>query len=375
MFSSPRCTCWALQGLNRLQGMDQYCEHKRGKRFAATAALMKGKRCIGLLLAALICYGLAMIFLRWYWTFEPLDIANYQQPPGDVIDFANSNNETGFSYFIVPNIVHFIRLGEKPLSFVEVVCLRAAWIQQRPEHLMIHCDQCEVTRNSYYWHLVKDIPGVSLMNVERPNAIYGLTFSYIQHAADVLRLRVLKKYGGIYLDGDSYIVRSLNEYRRYEMSLGWFPGENIGNQVLVAHKNARFLKLCLDSYRFYRSDQWYWNAGVLPTEMFLLRWPHLVHRVPEKFGVHMLAPMLYGQCSKRWRDFEAIHLLYWHRGYLVKSDTFGSLNVTSVSHYNTTFGEMARLALFGTTQLGAYKIRNISWFRQNALDFSQGACS
>jgi mannosyltransferase OCH1-like enzyme len=32
--------------------------------------------------------------------------------------------------------------------------------------------------------------------------------------ADVLRLLILRRYGGIYLDNDIYVVNSLDKYRR-----------------------------------------------------------------------------------------------------------------------------------------------------------------
>ncbi|CAN7945121.1 unnamed protein product [Ixodes hexagonus] len=209
---------------------------------------------------------------------------------GDVMDFTNANNETGFSTLIVPNIVHFIRLGNLNLSFVEVVCIRAAWIQQRPERLMIHCDECEWTVESTLWDHIKDIPGLTVSHIERPSAIFGVSFNWIQHTSDVVRCRILMSYGGIYLDGDAYLVRSLDDYRRFEMSLGWPAEASLGTQVLVAHKDARFLRLWHESYRFYNPDLWYWNAGELPTRMYLDRWPYLVHRVPEKFGVRNALP-------------------------------------------------------------------------------------
>ena len=65
------------------------------------------------------------------------------------------------------------------------------------------------------------------------------------------------KHGGIYLDNDSFIIRSLDKYRKYEFVINLNENQFMGNQVMIAHKNARFLALWLDSYRFYRSDLWY----------------------------------------------------------------------------------------------------------------------
>lgn len=57
-------------------------------------------------------------------------------------------------------------------------------------------------------------------------------------------------YGGIYLDNDVYLVNSLDKYRYYEMTVSWDGDkEAIGNQVLIANRNARLLRAYFDSYR------------------------------------------------------------------------------------------------------------------------------
>lgn len=302
-----------------------------------------------------------MVGLRNWWS-------------GDIVDFTYADNATGFQFNVVPNIVHFVKLGDEPLGFVEVVCMRAAALQQRPEALMIHCDNCESVKKAPYWDLVKDIPGLALRSIEQPKDIFGVKFGWIQHASDIVRIRVLMEYGGIYLDSDSYLVTSLDSYRRYEMSIGWHPGENVGIQVLVAHKNARYLRLWYNSYRAYRPDLWYWNGGELPTTMFLIPKPDLVHRVPRAFGVHNLANFLYGTCDNAWREYSAIHLLYRHRHYLVPSDTFGPLELNNVDRYNKTFGQMARLVLFGTTKMGKAVLRDNSELRNRHLEYGKGSC-
>ena len=67
------------------------------------------------------------------------------------------------------------------------------------------------------------------------------------------RLLVLKKYGGIYLDNDIYVINNLDKYRRYEFTLGWPDGEWIGNMLLMGHKDARFITQFIDTYQNYRS--------------------------------------------------------------------------------------------------------------------------
>ena len=66
------------------------------------------------------------------------------------------------------------------------------------------------------------------------------------------RLLILKKYGGIYLDNDIYVINNLDKYRRFEFTLGWPDGEWIGNMLLMGHKDARFITQYIDTYKNYR---------------------------------------------------------------------------------------------------------------------------
>ncbi|XP_037510365.1 uncharacterized protein LOC119387130 [Rhipicephalus sanguineus] len=273
----------------------------------------------------------------------------------------------------VPNIVHFIRLGDAPLSFIEVVSIRAAWLQQKPDSLMIHCNNCSATTGSENWKHIKDIPRLTLSYVEKPETIFGIEISCIQHASDVVRIRVLRKYGGIYLDSDSYIVKSLDKYRRYEAAIGWPPRQNIGNQVIVAHKRSEFLRLYCESYRKYRPDLWYYNGGELPTKEILSKKPHLVYRVPCDFGVHEhIVITLFEESNDDWRNFSAVHVFFRHRTYYFPSDKFGPINFETVGRYKANFGKMARLVLTGSTKLGGSTVKNISLLSAENLDYSDG---
>lgn len=84
-------------------------------------------------------------------------------------------------------------------------------------------------------------------------------------------------------------------------------------QILIAHKNARFLRLWLNGYRIYKPTMWYYNAGQYPTEQILQKRPDLIHRVKTKLGVHNVLSKLHEDPAwEEWRQFYAIHLLARH---------------------------------------------------------------
>uniref|UniRef100_A0A146M4C3 Alpha-1,4-N-acetylglucosaminyltransferase n=1 Tax=Lygus hesperus TaxID=30085 RepID=A0A146M4C3_LYGHE len=267
------------------------------------------------------------------------DSVLYEHPD----EFLGFNNVSGTpdGCYIVPNIVHFIRFGLQEFSFVDAVCLLAALKNQKPEKIYLHTD----LPNFYgrHWKVILSTPGISgvieLKYMRVPDQIYGQTLNNLgwrkYHASDIARLQILMKYGGIYLDNDSYIVQSLDTFRKYEMAIGWRPGGNISNQVMVAHKNARFLREWLLTYKdHYDSHGWYYNAGIRPTQEVLSKRPELVHRVSRRFAeYHGVADMLYLSKSDAWMDHYAIHLYVNHMKALVRR------NLSSEATYPVVFNE------------------------------------
>lgn len=232
-------------------------------------------------------------------------------------DFEGFDNETGIQLdtFIVPNYVHFLRVGDsmKEFNFIDTVVVLSALKNQKPEKIFFHTDQ---KFTGHFWNVLVRTEGfmkvVEFVLTEIPEDIYGQKFKQVYHASDILRTRLLMKYGGIFLDNDAYIVGSLDVFRKFEMVLGW-EGIYLGTQVLIAHKDARFLQLWQDSYKDnYIGDLWYYNAGERPTDVILKVRPELIHRVDLLFGVHDLRRKIFQELWPGWRKQYAIHLLVRH---------------------------------------------------------------
>ena len=58
----------------------------------------------------------------------------------------------------------------------------------------------------------------------------------IEHKADVARLELMLEVGGIYLDTDSVIVRSLDGLRRYNVTLGEEAEKGLGKPLPLHSK-------------------------------------------------------------------------------------------------------------------------------------------
>ncbi|KAJ9587789.1 hypothetical protein L9F63_018772, partial [Diploptera punctata] len=266
------------------------------------------------------------------------------------VDFEGFNNETGVNEYIVPNIVHFVRFNQPEFSFVEAVTVLAAFKNQKPDKIMFHTDSSNFTGK--HWEKIVSTPGLvyELVKTTIPDSIFNQKLNegwQVYHGGDVTRIKTLMKYGGIYLDNDAYIIQSLDRFRKFEFTIGWDYKAAMGNQILLANKDARFLPLWLESYKDYHRDKWYENAGFIPTREILEKRPELVHRVNYLFGVHIsFTAKLYKVYWKDWRTLYCVHLLTNHRYYLDKEnyEQYPSFDEENIKNYNYTFGEMAREA-------------------------------
>ena len=86
--------------------------------------------------------------------------------------------------------------------------------------------------------------------------------------------------------------------------------------MLVAHPDARFLRLWLETYReHYVGMLWYYNAGQRPTKLALHARPELVHREPLRLGVHteVVEDLYLRPPDPRWMAEQlAVHLFERH---------------------------------------------------------------
>ncbi|CAG2178310.1 unnamed protein product [Oppiella nova] len=165
-----------------------------------------------------------------------------------------------------------------------------------------------------------------------PTQVFGKNLSegwLIWHASDVSRLQVLQEFGGIYLDRDVYVIKPFNEFLKYEMTIDFESQNTLGSQVLIGHKNARFLRLCYETFRDYDPTKWYVNIGERPVLNVINKQPHIIYRMDGQFGVRPnVCHMLYPKYDKNWRNSYP------------KPPAFSAYNETTVWTVDTTFSYM-----------------------------------
>lgn len=284
------------------------------------------------------------------------------------IDFSKANftNETGNKNgcYLVPNHIHFIRFNIPKITFVEMICILAAFKNQKPDKIIFHRNHNR-SFTGKYWNILENTHGfldiVEYNYMALPTEIFGQSLvgrNGIHHGSDIARIQIMMQYGGIFLDNDVYVISNLNRYRRFEMTLNWDDNQFLGTQVLLAHKDARFLKLWLESYRgAYNKKLWYYNAGERPTKTILWKRPELIHRVKILFGVDTkFIHLTYQTQWPNWKLLKSLHLLIHHQ-YLLQNISGNAtfpveFNEKNIAYYPVTFRDMV---------YDVYQIANITW--------------
>jgi hypothetical protein len=198
---------------------------------------------------------LVFVTITIFWLNKSGDTPNTKliaSSSDDILSFEGFDNQHGASQNIVPNLVHLIYFKKSTLKFEEMINIFSIYFNHRPDLIYIHCDTCSFSGK--YWDQLKSCTGlwnlIRINQIPETSTIFGVKFGWIQHRADIYRLLVLMNYGGIYLDNDVYVIKSLAKYFKYEMTVSWDSDKDgIGIQVIIAHRNARLLKAHYDSYR------------------------------------------------------------------------------------------------------------------------------
>jgi hypothetical protein len=192
---------------------------------------------------------------------------------------------------MIPGIFHFIfgmspDFGGKPFSLVHYLAIRSAIDVNQPKTVFFHY---QYEPKGEWWEKIK--PFLTLNQIEAPQSIFGNRLYHVAHQSDVVRLQMLQKHGGIYLDLDTICVKPLSPFLDASFVIGQqfkpkyvfydhhllrlltglrrmnaeaFRGakvEGLCNAVMLSEPNSEFVNRWLNSYHSFRSkgrDQ-YWG--------------------------------------------------------------------------------------------------------------------
>ncbi|XP_033742803.1 uncharacterized protein LOC117329158 isoform X2 [Pecten maximus] len=245
------------------------------------------------------------------------------------------------SQYPVPNIIHYVWYGMRPLRFYHFLSVYSVFKVQKPCVILIHGD---FMPSGEYWNfLLKIVPNILFIQQIPPVEIANRTIRHVEHKADITRLMVLKEYGGIYMDTDEILLRTLDPLRRHNFTLSKAFNFNLSNGLILSARNASFLNIWIKAYDTYDPNKWGYHSTIMPAKLSKI-YPDLIH-VENKTFVRPDAGHTKDlfQNNFDWSKNYAIHLFmrYYKQVY----------SMISIRTLNCTMGAVARFVLFGHKEL------------------------
>ena len=180
---------------------------------------------------------------------------------------AKSGNQSAIKHNDGQKMIHFIWLtqpGSRPFSYINSLAIRAAAKHHPDEQIIMWCN--EEPRHNPNWYMVKDL--FEIRPVEMPTEIEGVPLEHIQYKADVLRLQILQKLGGIYLDTDSLLLKPLTPLVGPEMVLAQESPDSLAMSPIICKPGAEFIGKWLERIpAALEVGTWAYHAVNLPVEI------------------------------------------------------------------------------------------------------------
>lgn len=168
--------------------------------------------------------------------------------------------------------------GFKPWSLVHYACLKSAVTRIDPKSVLFHY---EYEPSGPWWEITR--PLVSLNKIQAPRFIFGNPIEKVAHRADVLRLEMLLKYGGIYLDADVLVLRDFDDLLSNRFVIaeeGPEAAHGLSNAVLLSEAASSFATRWYEEYRSFHGDRsWTEHSIQLPLQL-ARRFPNEVTVLP-----------------------------------------------------------------------------------------------
>jgi len=209
----------------------------------------------------------------------------------------------GGDELVVPNIVHQMYDYQSPSYFLYLSIMTAQhflkptkhilWVNTegrfRPEHWRSW--QANAQPNSWehdFAQLLKSgkIEAKMVVFPAHPPGNSSTNVQNKAHRSDFLRMEALRDYGGIYIDTDVFVLRSLDPLRVHDFTMGFDNVVNrdqhagnarrLINGVMLSVPNAKFLQVWSSMYATFDPSSWDHHSSVVPFRL-AVQYPDLVH--------------------------------------------------------------------------------------------------
>ena len=200
-----------------------------------------------------------------------------QPPPRQSAAAAAAAAQDGLG---APNTVHYIfgmepGFGHMGFSLMHLISVLATAMYIRPAGGIFWHGLYFPPANNTWWACAE--PLLQRVQEQDVRVIHGREYPglHVAHKADIIRMRILRETGGIYLDSDIIPLASFEEVRRaggggrLVMGLEEAPGQvGLCNAVLVGAPNTTFVNRWWAAYTsFDPQASWAYHSVILPREL------------------------------------------------------------------------------------------------------------
>ncbi|KAK4691528.1 hypothetical protein P7C71_g5494, partial [Lecanoromycetidae sp. Uapishka_2] len=180
------------------------------------------------------------------------------------------------------------------LRFREFVAIYSAYYYMQPEIIYIHTnvpaeemDELLDQSTSPWTLAVRKLPSVQFNYHRLPKKTSkGVRIEEIAHKTDFARIDVLVKYGGLYLDDDSYIIQPIHHFRKlgFENVVGMQLGGAICPSAILSTKGNKFNRVFLKLMDLQFDGSWTKHSVELMTSLLpeFHYQPHQILRLPQE---------------------------------------------------------------------------------------------
>lgn len=165
--------------------------------------------------------------------------------------------------FRIPKIVHLIfniQPNGMQFLFFHYMAIKMAKISIKPDKILFHY---VYEPTGHWWEKAKKL--VVMMKLDSvPEEIFGNAIHEHAHKADVVRLEKLIEHGGIYIDIDVFVYRSLDPLLHHSAVMGKEDEHGLCNGIILAEPHSRFLRTWYSTYTTFNDSHWNEHSVLMP---------------------------------------------------------------------------------------------------------------
>ncbi|KAF4592168.1 glycosyl transferase [Ophiocordyceps camponoti-floridani] len=182
----------------------------------------------------------------------------------------------------IPDSVHFVFLlkepgADFPFVFFHYLSVYAAWYHLKPSSIYLHTDASaeQIARAregaaGKWARLILTMPGLKVEKVEAPTVTRtGKEIKEMAHKSDFVRVEVVDRFGGLYIDFDVFAVRDARPLLSmgFQAVCGREPGGLLTAGVFLAKQRSELTSLWTERMHDVFDGRWTTHSNELMTEI------------------------------------------------------------------------------------------------------------